>query len=99
MVAGCHGIEFSSGSTNMLVMDNDFGSAVYAGIDYHYTGYSVANAQIYSNILGAGLTYHVQLPYTNSFSWFVGTNTFLDVNSNSVPAFLDPVSSAMHVFN
>jgi hypothetical protein len=99
MVAGCHGLEFSQNSSNILMMNNDFGAAAYGGIDYHSIGCSVNGAQIFSNILGQGVTFHVQLPYTDSFAWFMGSNIYLDINSNSVPVLMDPISSSVHIVN
>ena len=51
------------------------------------------------NTLWQGVTFNVQIPYANSFGWFLGNNTYLDASSNSVPPFLDPASSAVHIFN
>ena len=80
-------------------MNNDFGAVTYCGIGYQYIGDSLNSAQIFSNILGQGVNFHIQLPYTNSFGWFVGSNIYLDINSNSNSVFMDPISSAVHIFN
>ncbi len=50
-------------------------------------------------IFGPGVSFHVKLPHTHSFGWFLGQNTYLNSSSNSVPPFLDPASSAVHIFN
>jgi len=81
------------------VMNNNFAGATYGGVGYFFTGDSIANAQIFSNILGEGVTFHVQLPYTNSFGWFLGSNKYVTTNSTAVPLFADPASSAIHIFN
>jgi hypothetical protein len=99
MVGGGLGLQFLLACTNVLVMNNDFGAATYGGIGYSYIGDSITTAQIFSNVLGQGVTFHVQLPYTNSFSWFLGGNTYWDTHSNSIPLFTDPASSAIHIYN
>jgi hypothetical protein len=49
--------------------------------------------------LSEGVTYHVQLPYSNSFGWFLGSNSYVTTNATFVPLFTDPASSAIHIFN
>ena len=36
------------------------------------------------------------LPFANSFGWFLDQNVYLNASSNSVPPFLDPISSGVH---
>jgi hypothetical protein len=80
-------------------MDNDFRGVTYGAIGYASTGDYITSAQIFSNVLGEGVSFHVQLPYTNSFGWFLGNNIYSNTNANSVPLFTDPASSVMHIFN
>ena len=40
-----------------------------------------------------------QLPYTISFGWFIGSNTYVTNVSTKVPLFTDPASSALHIYN
>ncbi len=98
LVTGGHGVLFGFACTNALVMDNDFGAATYRGIGYQATGNSLNAAQIYSNTLGEGASFHVQLTYSNSFGWFLGNNIYSTTNSNSVSLFTDPASSDMHIY-
>jgi hypothetical protein len=98
-VTGGFGVAFQLNCGNALVLNNNFGTASYCGIGYQLSGDSLNSAQIFSNILGQGVNFHAQLPYTNSFSWFMGTNTYLNINSNNVPVFTDPASTAIHIFN
>jgi hypothetical protein len=80
-------------------LNNNFGAAAYRGIGYQFTGESINTAQIFGNILGQGVSFHVQLTYSNSFGWFLGGNTNVDTNSNIVPLFTDPASTAAHLYN
>ena len=99
LVAGSRGFWFNGPNTGALILNNSFGSAAYCGIGYGSTGDSLGAAQIYGNTLGEGVNFHVQLPLTNSFGWFLGSNTYWDIHSNSVPLFTDPAASAVHIFN
>jgi hypothetical protein len=92
------GFLFSSTNGNALIMNNNFEAASYCGIGYQYIGDSLNAAQIYGNSLGQGVNFHVQLPYTKSFSWFLGSNTYWNINSNPVPLFADPASSSIHIY-
>jgi len=58
-----------------------------------------ASARDFRNILGQGVSCHVQLTYTNSFGWFLGSNKYVTTNSTAVPLFADPASFAIHIFN
>lgn len=83
-----------------IIMNNNFANANYRGIGLDPTvgTGSVQNAAIFNNILGGGSTFHVQLPFTNSFGFFLRQNTYLNSSSNSVAfPFLDPIASAVHV--
>jgi hypothetical protein len=97
LVAGGHGVSFDFNNGNALVMNNNFASASYRGIGLAGGGGSVGRAVIIGNMLGKGSTFHVQLPFTNSSGWFLYKNTYLDALSNSVPPFIDPAGSAVHV--
>ena len=109
LVSGGIGFRYDGGCSNALILNNDFGRAAYRGIGaiqandlligYLPTGESVNTAQIFSNILGQGVSFHVQLPYATSFGWFLDGNTYLNGSTNKVPVFLDPLSSAVHIFN
>jgi hypothetical protein len=99
LVAGGHGLLFGTACSDALILNNNFAGAAYRGIGSYYIGCSLTNAQIFGNVLSEGSTFHVQLFNASSFGWFMGGNTNLDVNSNSVPTFLDPASSAVHIFN
>jgi len=100
LVTGGLGFGFIGVNTSALILNNNFGGATYRGIGcFGSPGYSLNTAQIFGNILGEGVSFHVQLPYTNSFGWFLGKNTYLNAYSNSVPPFMDPLSSAVHISN
>ncbi len=61
-------------------------------------GDSLNAAQIYSNTLSEGTTFHVQLTATNSFGWFLRGNTYVDTNMNIMSSpFLDPLSPSAHI--
>jgi hypothetical protein len=93
------GFHFTGANSGALILNNNFASASYRGIGYYYNGDSLSTAEIFGNTLGQGVSFHVQLPYTNSFGWFLGSNTFYNASSTSVPLFADPASSAIHIFN
>jgi hypothetical protein len=96
---GGHGFYFQGGCSNALILNNNFGGATYRGIGYGSTGDYLNTAQIFGNILSEGVSFHVQLIYTNSFGWFLGGNTNVNTNSIVVPLFMDPASSAVHIYN
>jgi hypothetical protein len=98
MLSGGHGLTFDDINGSALILNNDFGSASYCGIGYLYTGNSLNTAQIFSNVLGQGVNFHIQLPYTNSFGWFAASNMYWNITSNSVPLFTDPASSSIHIY-
>ena len=100
LFSGGYGFGFALTNGSALILNNNFSGATYRGIGYGSAGDSLNAAQIFGNILGEGVSFHVQIPYTNSFGWFLGTNnTYLNAFSNSVPPFLDPASSAVHISN
>jgi hypothetical protein len=99
LVSGGIGFRYDGGCSNALVLNNDFGTTSYRGIGYPFSGGSLNTAQIFSNILSQGVSFHVQLPYATSFGWFLDGNTYLNGSTNKVPVFLDPLSSAVHIFN
>ena len=98
-ISGGHGFFFTGGCSNALILNNNFSGAAYRGIGYQSAGDYLSTAQIFGNTLGQGVSFHVQLTYTNSFGWFLGNNTNVNTNLDVVPAFLDPASSAVHIFN
>jgi hypothetical protein len=99
LVAGGQGFVFQGPNRSALILNNNFSNATYRGIGY-FTGNDFLNtAQIFGNTLNEGVTFHVQLSYTNSFGWFLGPNIYLDTNSNSVAPFCDPLSSSVHIAN
>jgi hypothetical protein len=99
LVSGGYGVSFTLTNDSALILNNNFTSVTYRGIGYIVTGGSLNTAQVFGNTLGQGVSFHVQLPYTNSFGWFLDGNTYFNGASNSVPPFLDPLSSAVHIFN
>jgi hypothetical protein len=78
-------------------MDNNFANVTYRGIGIANGVGSLQSASIFNNVLGEGSTFHVQVSFTNSFGWFLNGNEYLNASNNSVPPFLDPASSAVHV--
>ena len=98
LLAGGEGFLFIGPNSNALILNNNFSNAAYRGIGYGSTGDSLNTAQIFGNTLGEGVSFHVQLTYTNSFGWFLGNNTYVNTNSVVVPLFADPASSAMHIY-
>jgi hypothetical protein len=72
----------------------------YRGIGYvNYPEIAQPNAEVFSNILGEGVSFHAELPWSGTFGWFLNQNTYINSASNSVPPFLDPASSSAHVSN
>jgi hypothetical protein len=98
MVAGSRGLWFNGPNTSALILNNNFSNAAYCGIGHSTTGDSLSTAQVYGNTIGQGVTFHVQLPYTNTFGWFLGSNTYVNTTSTNVPLFADPASSAIHIY-
>jgi hypothetical protein len=98
-LAGGIGLHYVGSNSNALVLNNNFAGATFGSIGRDYVGDFVNNAQIYGNTLSQGVTFHVQLPTTNSFGWFLKENIYMGAYSNSVPPFTDPLSSAVHVAN
>ena len=86
-------------SFNALILNNNFSGAAYRGIGYGSASDYLNAGQIFGNALSEGVSFHVQLTYSNSFGWFLGNNTNVNTNLDVVPAFLDPASSAVHIFN
>ena len=80
-----------------LILNNNFSNATFGSIGYGAAGDSLNSAQIYGNTLNEGVTFHVQLTYSNSFSWFFRHNTYVEASTNIVPPFFDPMSSAAHI--
>jgi hypothetical protein len=84
-------------NANAVIMDNNFANATFRGIGLAEGGGSLRSATIINNILGQGVSFHVQLPNQNSFGWFLYQNEYLNAAGNSMPPFLDPISSAIHI--
>jgi hypothetical protein len=82
-----------------LILNNNFNNAASRSVDYGSLEDSLTTAQIFGNILGDGVGFRGQLASANSFGWFLGNNTYLNATSNTVAPFLDPASSAIHIFN
>jgi hypothetical protein len=99
MTNGGHGYRFQDTNISALILDNNFAGAGYRGIGYVSFGDFVTTAQIFSNILGQGVTFHAQLPYSDSFGWFMSSNIYVTNISTAVPLFTDPASSAIHILN
>jgi hypothetical protein len=99
LVTGGHGAAFGAGCGSAVIMNNNFASVTYRGIGLAQYGGSLQNANILNNILGQGSTFHVQLPFANSLSWFLYQNEYLNASSNSAPPFVDPPGSAVHISN
>jgi hypothetical protein len=97
LAAGGQGCVFGDANVSSLILNNNFGAATYGGIDGGGDGSYLSTAQIFSNVLNDGLTFHVQLSYSNSFGWFMGSNTYWNASSNSVLPFLDPLASSVHL--
>ena len=97
--SGGYGVAFYSGcSTNAVILNNNMASATYEGIGLSPFGGSLQSAYIFSNVIGQGVTFHLQMPYSNSFGWFVGSNIYTTNLSTQVPLFTDPASTAIHIF-
>ena len=97
LAAGGHGLAFNSLCGSTLIMNNDFASVTYRGIGLGEFGGVVQSAIIVNNIIGRGSTFNVQLPPANSFGWFLYQNQYLNGSGQSVPPFMDPAGSAVHV--
>jgi hypothetical protein len=99
LVAGGHGVLFGTNCISASILNNNFSGAAYRGIGYATMGDFLTTAQIFGNTLTEGVSFHIQLPYSNSFGWFVGSNTYVTNISTQVPLFTDPASSAIHLYN
>jgi hypothetical protein len=97
LVSGPVGFMFYPGCTNALILANNFSNVTYRGIGYALGGGSVQSASVFNNIIGQGVSFHVELPYTNSFGWFLDQNTYVGTNGAVVPPFCDPASSSVHI--
>jgi hypothetical protein len=98
LVSGGYGFEFQGICSNALVLNNNFGAASYRGIGYRYVGDSLNSAQIFGDTLGEGVSFHLQIPYANSFGWFAGQNAYLTgTNQTATSPFTDPPASALHI--
>jgi hypothetical protein len=97
LVSGGHGVQFGPAAGTALIMDNNFANVTYRGIGQGEFGGAVQSASIFNNVLGQGSTFHLQLPLTNNFGWFLQQNQYLNAASNSVPPFIDPAGSAVHL--
>ena len=98
MSEGYCGLVFTLQSTNVLVLNNDFGSAQFVGMGYPVIPAGLARAQVYGNRIGQGLTFHAQMNYPDTFGWFFKQNQFLN-GTNVVPPFFDPAGNSAHVAN
>jgi len=97
LAAGGHGVVFGTQCGHALIMNNNFANVTYRGIGLAEDGGSVQSATLINNILGQGSTFHVELPLTNSFGWFLYQNQFLNAATNTGPPFLDPPNAAVHL--
>lgn len=96
---GGHGAVFGWACSNAIIMNNNFAGATYRSVGLMWGGGSLDHALILNNILGQGSTFHVGMPVTNNFGWFLYQNDCLNQASQTVPAFCDPINSAAHVMN
>jgi hypothetical protein len=99
LASGGYGFSFFGTNGSALLLNNNFATAAYCGVGYQLIGDSLNTSQVFGNTLGEGVTFHVQLTYSNSFGWFLGNNTNVNANSIVVPLFTDPASSAIHIYN
>ncbi len=99
LATGPRGVTFGANCGNAVIMNNNFANVTYCGIGYNSGVGSLQSASIFNNILGQGSTFHVQLPYADSFGWFLSQNECLNAANNIVPPFLDPIGSAVHISN
>jgi hypothetical protein len=95
--AGGHGILFGMDCGHATILNNDFAHVTYRGIGMLNGDSSLRHATVINNILGEGSTFHVQLPLSDSFGWFLYGNQYVDSSGASIPPFFDPVSSAAHL--
>jgi len=95
LLAGGHGVRLLDNCTNAVILKNDFGAATHRGIAYEGSNGIVRNIIAAKNILGQGDSYHVRLPYFDSFNYFLIRNTYKDGASTN-NAFLDPAASPVH---
>jgi hypothetical protein len=96
LVSGGEGVAVASESGHAAIMNNNFANVTYCGIGTEAGG-SLQSATIINNLLGEGATFHVQLPFADSFGWFLYQNQYFNAAGNSVPLFIDPASSAVHI--
>jgi hypothetical protein len=99
LLAGGYGVLYTSDNDKAIILNNDFRAASYRGIGFGFMSDTLDNAQIFGNKLREGVSFHVQVGMTNGFGWFLGNNTYMDMNSNTVPVFLDPISAPVHISN
>jgi hypothetical protein len=99
LISGGHGVVFGAQCGHTTIMNNDFANVTYRGIGLAGGGGSFQSAAIINNVLGQGVSFHVELPFADSFGLFLYQNEYLNSSGNSVPPFLDPISSAAHMSN
>ena len=97
--SGGHGVVLDLENNSAIIMDNNFANATYRGTGLANGQGSIQSALIANNILGEGSTFHVELPIADNSGIFLQQNEYLDASGNSVPPFLDPVGSAVHIAN
>jgi hypothetical protein len=104
LVSGGYGLQFADHCGTALVMMNNFSGVTYGAVgSYGANGFlpSMQSAQILGNTLASPVMFDVQLPppFTNTFNWFLYQNEYINSATNSVPPFIDPAASAIHISN
>jgi hypothetical protein len=98
LVSGGYGFNCSTNSTNIIIANNNFSGTTFGGVAA--IGYGFAQGSLLaSNVMSQGYGFHVQLLNSNSFSWFLYNNQYLNTNNTAVPPFVDPPGTAIHISN
>jgi hypothetical protein len=100
LLVGEYPIVYQSYNSSAIILNNDFSAATCRGMGHYNLADSINSVQFFGNKLNEGASFHVQVGIANGFGWFLGNNTYLDTNNNTMLApFLDPVAAAVHQSN
>ena len=93
--AGGYGVLLEYDSSNAFILKNDFGAVAYGGLAFHGVPRTLQSAVVAKNILGQGVSYHVNLPCQDGFNYFLLRNTYKYSNTVVNP-FLNAAASPVH---
>jgi len=95
LLTGGHGIDWSNGATNAVVLKNDFAAAAYRGLSCDGTNGAVNAMAILKNDLGQGVSYHLRLRESDAGGFFLWGNHYTN-GVTSVNPFTDSLGAPVH---